>query len=428
MGLKSFWNSLTGKADDFIQTAVDYLGNYVIPLRENSTVYIKDGYQKNLWVNLAINYIVNRASDVPWRLYRKDSQGEEVEVEKHWALDLIKKPNPLQSNKHFIQQSLGFYLLTGNTFFFKQTPGIGQNANVPKRLWVLPTPYIEITTGKSYKAPVTGYRLNLIDQAEFKPEEIIHLKSPSYDWENNQHYYGTSPLKAALSTINLSNSTTKAMTAQAQNGGALGLLMYDAQANGNKTLTTDQMKAVKQRINLAVNGEDKRNKIVGAAQLFQWVQLGMKAADLQLLQDHDLTRDDILSIYNLSSTLFNSKEASTESNVKEMRKAAWTDAILPRLNDLVDSVNSGLLENEDVYFKLDYSHISELKPDLGKLIADLKDAYWIPTSEKQRMTNIEPDGVLPEYLVPIGLISANAEDMQGAEGQKVLEGERRYGY
>ena len=92
-----------------------YIGGHPISYEDNKTSYIRNGYQSNLFVYLCVNYITNKASDIP--LYLCDRDGEridDVNIQR-----LLDKPNDLQSFREFVEQSLGFYLLTGNTFVYK---------------------------------------------------------------------------------------------------------------------------------------------------------------------------------------------------------------------------------------------------------------------------------------------------------------------
>lgn len=424
------WDGITGKAataaDKFTQAAFQYIGNLIIPLRANNITYIREGYKENLFVNMCVSYITSRASDIPWKLYRKDAKGNEIEVTDHWALKLLEKPNPNQDFKEMIEQALGFYLLTGNTFQYKATPGVGVNADRPTELWNLPTPYMQIETSGQIFGEIVSYRLNTVAERPFEPSQILHVKTPNYEWDNSQHYYGLSPLRAALKTIALSNDNFEAMTKQAKFGGALGLLMYDKAGNDNQSITPDQMQALKTKIDQNINGSSNRGKIVGTSQMFKWQQLGMSAADLQLLQNHNISRDDICAIHNLSSMLFNDHSSSTYNNMQEVKKSAYTDAILPTLENYLSKFNQNVLAGEDVYFKIDTSGIEVLQKDKGQLIRDLSQAWWIPTSEKQKLSEIEPDGTLPEYLMPMNLMGVDDFTADEINPEKVAQSFERY--
>lgn len=429
MGIFSFFTKKNTDNSEMqrevFNAVMQYLNNSVIPITDNQNSYITAGFNKNIFVNMCVSYITRRASDIPWKLCKMDANGNEIEINRHPLIDLLDNPNPLQDQKELIEQALGYYLLTGNIFQWMLTPIAGTNKNQPKELWNLPSHYMEIVAGKDMARPITGYKLNTITEAKYAPEEILHVKSPNYDWDNGQWLYGASPLKAALSTINLGNSTVEAMTKQAQNSGALGLLMYDKQGNDNN-ITPEQLQQLKTKINTDIHGAKNRGKIVAASQMFKWQQLGMSAADMQLMEDHHITRDDICAIYGLASVLFNDHSSSTFNNIQEAKKSAYTDAIIPVLENYISKFNKSVVSkvDKDIYFKADYSGVRELQKDYSALIQSLQNAYWIPTSKKQELTGIEPDGELPEYLMPMNLIE-QGEDI-GADSERVEESAKRY--
>ena len=386
-----------------------YIGGHPISYEDNKTSYIRNGYQSNLFVYLCVNYITNKASDIP--LYLCDRDGEridDVNIQR-----LLDKPNDLQSFREFVEQSLGFYLLTGNTFVYKQSPTGGANQGKPLQIYNLPSQYMEIIAGKTISSPIDGYVMNTISQAEFKPEEVMHIRTPNYDYNEGEWLYGQSPIRAGLSTINLSNSVNTAMTAQSQNLGAKGMLMWDSMGNNTSPLTADQLRGVEDTIERKISGDANRGRIALTNHVFKYQQLGLSSADLQLLEDHKVSRQDICAMYGLSSMLFNDDTNSTFNNVQEAKKSAYTDAILPNLENFLAKFNEEIIKvwNEDVMLKADYNAIEVLKKDRTTMIATLNNAWYIPTSQKQKMVGVEADEVLDEYYLPMNLIPTGSESV-----------------
>jgi HK97 family phage portal protein len=272
----------------------------------------------------------------------------------------------------------------------------------------LPSQYVEIDAKYTKRGAglINKFKLNVFEDVNFQPDQILHIKTPNYSYENGEWLYGQSPLKAGLRTLNLSNSTTDAMTKQAQNQGALGLMMYDVNGNDGQTITPEQLRAFKAELHKAVAGTENRGRAVALSRMFKWQQLGMTAADMQLIEDHNLTRSDLCALYDLSSILFNDNAASTFNNVQEAKKSAYTEAIIPAAKTYIDGFNRDIIQkvDPDLYLSLDTGAIEVLKKDNAALISTLQNAWWLPTSKKQKMVGMEPDGTLPEYLLPMNLI------------------------
>lgn len=411
------------------QALVNIHGGGLIPLTDDKESYIEKGYNSNLFVYAIVSYIASKAAEIPIVLERITNRDAE-EVTDHPFLRMMQEqPNELQDWNELMEQSIGFYLLTGDAYLLKVLSQTRQNDPVPIEMFNLPAQFMEIdTTSDSLRSLIKSYKVNLFQDVHFAPREVIHYRTPTYSYENGEWLYGTSPLKAGLRTLNLSNSTTDAMTKQAQNQGALGLLMYDLAGNGNETITQEKLDSFKTKLKDAISGTDNRGRAVALAKMFKWQQLGMTAADMQLLEDHNLTRNDLCAAYNISAQLFGDNSASTFNNVKEAKKSAYTEAIIPAAKKFVNALNKSIIKPTDknLRLRLDLSGIEVLKDDNSQLITTLQNAWFVPTSEKQKMVGITPDGVLPEYLLPSNLIPMDLLTDEQAKKLRVEIGDKEY--
>ena len=93
---------------------VTYMGN-------DQKSYIKDGYKMNPNVYSVINWIIKKAALSHWQLFEV-VKGEKVIVYDHEVLDLLNRPNPMQGKSEFIENMLGYKLLTGESFIYKLSP------------------------------------------------------------------------------------------------------------------------------------------------------------------------------------------------------------------------------------------------------------------------------------------------------------------
>lgn len=412
MGLFDIFGKRTTETEKRIEKILNtYLGNSLVSLDDNQRTYIESGYNENLFVYMCVKFIIDKASDIPFKLYRYNPSGDDEEILNSPVLDLLEKPNNYQDWKDFVKQVYGYYLLTGNSYIWKVN-SLNKSKKLPIELHVLPSQFIDIIAGKTFAHPAKEYVLNIFSNVKFPADDIIHFRTPNFNFEAGQYLYGQSPLRAALKTINQSNSTQDAFTKQAQNDGVKGLLMQQ-ESEKFDPLTTEQLKDWKKKVKEAINGKDKKGLVEVTNMLFDYLQLGMTSADMQLLESHKLSKDDICSIYSLSSILFNNHVASTRDNYAVARKSGYTDAIIPLGKDWFSKLTKSLVVpfDDNLYLKLDTSNIEELKGDRAKLFSALAGAYWIPTSEKQRMSDIEPDGGLPEYLVPGNLFTLDGSDL-----------------
>ena len=99
-----------------------------------------------------------------------------------------------------------------------------------------------------------------------------------------------------------------------------------------------------------------------------WVNFGLSTADMALIEQYNLTVTDLCNAYNVPVTLLNSTAASTESNVKEDRKALYTNAIIPEMIKIRDELNRWLVPafGKDLYLDFDFTSVPELQGRYGK--------------------------------------------------------------
>lgn len=392
---------LKGLTPEQVQQAlIQRIGGGLVVPDDNAKGYITNGYNANNVVYSAVRYITRRASQIPLYVAEKNADGDYKYLPNHWLNDLLARPNDLMSGPELVEQALGFKLLTGNTYLYKMYGSLDSNKSRVLQLWNLPTQYINIELSSNPVSPaIKSYNLQTIGDIDFNPNEIIHLRTPNYNYDNGEWLYGISPLKAALKTLNANNSGQTALAKLQQNLGAVGLLTKE---NG-PAVTDQQVKGLQRYVNKNIMGADNKGAIRVLSQAYKYTSLALDAKELEIIKANQMTARDLYAIYGLSSKLFNDPEASTYNNMTEDKKSAYTEAIIPELQSFADGLTADLLSKEKgLSVRLDLSGIEVLKKDIATIVNALKDAYWIPTSEKQLMSGIDPDGVLPEYILPFG--------------------------
>jgi len=401
--------------NQMMQKAIfQWLGSDVgIVYPDNQTSYIDNGYNKNLFVYMCVNYITRNASAIPWVLKKELKDGSYQTITEHSLYDVIARPNGLYSWQEYKQQSLGYLLLTGNAMSY--TVKTGLNGNKVKEVYYLPSDYIEITASGTWTNPIKNYAFSLYNGLNFKSEEVLHTKLPNYNWANGESLYGQSPLKAGLSTLEKSNATIAAMKSQAANQGAKGLLMFDS-ANGTSTITEPQMRSFENSVKQKINNNDKVGTIQATSKMFKYQQLGAASKDLQLIESHNVSRQDICALFGLDSMLFNDHQASSYNNMSEAKKSAYVDAILPYDKMLMEDWNNSIVRayDENLAFHQDTSNIDVLQADKAKQADWLSKAYWISTQRKQEIMGEKADETLPKFLLPTSLVPSDEIDINNA--------------
>lgn len=404
-----------GLSNTFFQMLYNNLAiGQPILMADNKHNYVSEGYLKNPDIYSIISKILKECSKVPPRL-DDWSTGEAVEIPEHELLDFLKNPNPYQGYGDFVQQEIGFKLITGDTFTYYLYPSGGANKGIPREMFVLPAHFVEIAFNTVFD-PIRGYKL-IVSQDFFKElpaENVIHRKyfNPGGFDSSGSHLYGVSPLQAARQLTQSSNDTYRAKMSLAQKVGAIGILSQDAD-DPDAMMSEDEAQAVANNFRTNNTGPSNYGKIIIAASKVSWQQIGLSPVDLQFaesLQNDFLTFCDI---YDMPSGVFSRGKQSTYNNKSEDRKLMFVNCIVPEMDNLYEAWNKHLTprfqkEGQRLRLRPDYRKVPELRADL-KVLADTTSKLWQltpnqvldlidqPPSDDPNMDKV----YIPTNLVPI---------------------------
>ena len=393
---------------------------------DNVEKYISEGYLYNPQVYSIVSFIAQKASTIPWFVYnvkdkkalklykggspemtiaRKQLQKKAIEpIKDHELMRLFTTPNPLQGWAEFIEQTIGFKLVTGNSYIHAIGPDAGVNAGKIQEMWVLPSQAIEILAGDRMQ-PIKGYRYMIDKTTVIPPEEIIHLKYWTPEYISGSMLYGLSPIRAARRVVSKSNASYDAGTASFQNMGALGFISGNRQSN-DMGLTEEQAQSIEDVL-ARKTGPKNRGKIMVTSADLKWQQIGMSPADLAIIESDKMDLRTLCNVYHVPSELFNDAANKTYSNTQEAGRAIWVNAVIPSLTQFRDAVNLFLEQRgqAEVYVDFDTSVVPELQDSMEALVAQLANAYWISPNEKRGLMGWDelPDEEADMLWIPAGL-------------------------
>lgn len=296
---------------------------------------------------------------------------------------LLNKPNSMQGQDVFWEQVITYKMITGGSAIYMNSGGM----NIPPvELQILPSQFLQIL-GDGTLYGVSEYRI-LLTPLTFKPEEIIYWKYPNFDFQlNGRHLYGLSPLKAAINVLQASNDGIKAQVAMMQNQGARGILFDES----DQTLSPEQMATIKQYVNDEVNAYWNKGKIGAVNAKLGFLQFGLSATDLQLLEAINMNKEQLCNVFGVPSGLL--KPDTTYDNRSQDMKYFITNKIVPEWCNLRDELNTRLKPRfkgtENLYIDFDVQDLPELQEDVEKMVNTLKSADWLTDNEKRVMMRQE---------------------------------------
>jgi len=431
------------------QAIYNWLGESLVWNPENDTTYIDEGYRKNATVYSLINIITKAASTIPINVYEKVNNNELKRYEamssglvdgsilhkanliKKQALvqlddtdlhRLLERPNPSQSYATFISELIAFGKLTGNRYIYGIGPETGNNIGKYQELYVMPSQVMEIISGGMFD-PVKEYRVEYNGAYSIPAEQICHIKdfNPYYDGTGS-HLYGQSPLKAGLRSLTTNNEAVQTGVKYLQNQTARGILMSD-----EGDLNEVQAQQLKDKFKQNFQGSNNAGDVIITPKKLSWVNFGLNAADISLLEQYNASIKDLCNIYSVPSVLLNNDKSSTYNNVKEAKKALYQNCVIPELIKIRDELNRWLTPQygDKMYIDFDFSVIPELQEEMDKVVDQMSKAWWISPNEKRESMSYaqEENESLNDFYVPANLIPMSNNDIDIPLPQPIEEDE-----
>ena len=425
---------------------------------DNAETYIRDGYEFNPDVYAVVNGITNAASAVPavvyevknkdkarkyYRLkYSQRNGAEDGFLEKSKQLkeqafeeapdsdlaDVIDRPNPLQAWPEFVENTIGFKLVTGNSF----THGVELSDGRFGELWPMPPQFTQIKASKSTETLIEGYTLNTYGTTEtIDAETVMHLKywNPNYS-SPGSHLYGMSPLKAARRSVRAGNDGKTALSRAYANNGASGMLFpKDPDITGISKEQRNQIKQYQRQH--GAGPENYKSFLVFSAEMgFQ--QFGMPPVDLEILEAGKMSMRDICNVYSYPSELLNDPDNKTNTNKRESRKQLYQEVVIPTLERFYSELNRWLVPRfeevagKEYHIDYDVSQVEALRQDQAKKVEWLSKVWPLPPNVFLQEMGFDPidDPRFDEPWVDMGKLPVSEMLMDGTmteEQAKLLE-------
>lgn len=425
-------------SEQYNRAIYNWLGESIVWNPENDDSYITEGYRKNATIYSLVNIITKAATTIPFQVYEIQNNNDykrykaitsgtfdsnvmhKAELLKNRSLveldstplhELLDRPNPTQSYASFMTELIAFGKLTGNRYIYGIGPETGANANKYTELYVMPSQIMEIVSG-GIMQPVSKYKIEYNGTYEIPAEAICHIKdfNPYYDGTGS-HLYGQSPLRAGLRMLTTNNEAVQTGVKYLQNQTARGLLMAE-----EGDINEVQAQQLKDKFRQQFQGANNAGDVIITPKKLSWVNFGLNAADVSLIEQYNASIKDLCNIYNVPVQLLNNTDSSTYNNMKEAKKALYQNAVIPELVKVRDELNRWLAPQygPNICIEFDFSMIPELSEDADKVVDQLSKAWWITPNEKREMMSFgidEENEQLNDYFVPANLIPMKAAEM-----------------
>ncbi|MAO22867.1 MAG: phage portal protein [Phycisphaerae bacterium] len=310
----------------------------------------KEGYLKNAIVYRCVNEISKGASAVPFVL----KAGDQI-IEQHPLIDLLNRPNPLQSYTEFFNSLFGYVLLSGNAYILK----VGSDLGKPKELHLLRPDRINIKGSgnpipEKYEYVIGGRIQNTyeVDQ-ENGFSELKHVKL----WNPLDDYYGLSPMSAAAVEVDQFNMSSKHNVNLLQNGARpSGAVIFKPQDDAGfaVNLSESQRQQLLTDLNNRFSGAGNAGRPMLLEGDFDWKEMGLSPKDMDFHRLKNMATTDIALCFGVPSQLVGVPDSQTYSNVAEARLALYEETIIPHLSKMSSDLNEWLVPLFDDRLTLEF--------------------------------------------------------------------------
>ena len=388
----------------------------------------KEGYLKNAIVYRCVNEISKGAGAVNYMLKNGDLQ-----VEDHPLLDLLARPNPLQSNTEFFNSLFGFLLLSGNAYILK----IGSELGTPRELHLLRPDRVSIKgAGKPipdrYEYVVNGKVQNIFPiDPDTGNSEVKHIKL----WNPLDDYYGLSPLQAAAEEVDQHNLSSQHNINLLNNGARpSGAVIF--KPKDDQGFTVNLSESQRQQLLTDLNNRFSGSQNAGRPMLlegdFDWKEMGLSPKDMDFINLKHMSATDIALCFGVPNQLVGVPDSQTYSNVAEARLALYEETIIPHLKLIQSDLNEWLVPmfSEGLEFCYDLEGIPALAERKRKTYENITSAVnsgIMTRNEAREVIGLSPveggdEIYINAALMPIGTpIVPEPEDPISEEDKEEYE-------
>ena len=373
---------------------------------ENNKTYIEKGYNLNSDVYAVVSQKATEVTRIPFYIKTvKDEQQKErykqfmhmikgvlspdlavkkaqyqfKAFEEEEIMMPLERPNINQTWREFFALYETFMDLTGNFYIYLRSPEDGMNAGIPIEMYVLPSHLMQIVLKDkpeylSSEDPIDYYVLTEGAQyIKFDAQNVVHVKlpNPNFDLQGG-HLYGQSPLRAALTNIQSSNSATTLNARTLANGGSFGFI------STKEPLTPEQAASLKDRLIDMDNNQERLSNIAGSSQEVVFTRISLTTDELKPFDYLEYDQKAICNVLHWDDKLLNSDDGAKYDNYKTALRRAITSGVSPNLRLLEEAFNTNILPRfknyKNTILVFDESQLPEMQEDMEKLTKWLNDA------------------------------------------------------
>lgn len=289
------------------------------------------------------------------KLYKVDKDGKKTQVMKHPVLDLLNRPNCLQTGKEFLFQWSLMRDIYGTAFIYKNKP---TSVSMPKIMWVLPTGEMKINpTGLLFEQTTVETIIKNYEHINnqypnaapryFEPKEIIRYTDGAAD----RYFFGISKIvtnKLLVSNLQVALQTRNVLLTDMGAKGILSSASNDGQ--GGVPLDDPERIRIEKAYRQEYGIDEDQSKIIVTNSNLKFQPIGFPTKDLMTFEEVDACQGSICDMYGMQRQIFAeasvSKAASTiggdgKGKIEEAMKITYQTTLRQCIEQYLEPFNIG---------------------------------------------------------------------------------------
>lgn len=294
----------------------------------NAKAFVHEGYQMNVAVYRSVREITTGAVGIKVELFNGETQ-----VDTHPVLDLLKRPNLMQSYGEWLCDTLTSRLLFGEMF------NVATSEKDPLEIWPLSPPAMKVVPSKS-GVPIAYVHEQGPSKTTYTVDRTTGQSVCMFSKLHNPDNYwrGQSPLMAASVAADTSNAGAKWNYSLLSNSARpSGLVKFKGDYPGQEKIAR-----MREYFSKSIQGAENAGGIPLLSNDADWVPLSQTAKDMDFSETMKMTTKQIAAAFGVPLPLVDN-DASTFNNLEQAKEKLYTDTIIPMMNEVLGALNRWLL-------------------------------------------------------------------------------------
>lgn len=370
------------KASTFTRfLAFDTFGQAAWTTRDFASL-AREGFQQNAIAYRCVRLIAESAAAVPFLLY----EGAR-ELDSHPLLQLLARPNSLQSGPEFLEAWLGFLLIAGNSYAeVVELRGEPRELHVlrPDRMRVVPA---ENGWPAAYEYSVAGRVVRFETHPITRRQPILHMRL----FHPLDDHYGQSPIEAAAFGIDIHNAAGAWNKALLDNAARpSGALVYSGPEGAH--LSETEFARLKQELEDSYQGARNAGRPLLLEGGLDWRQMAFSPQDMEFIESKHVAAREIALAFGVPPMLLGIPGDNTYANYAEANRAFYRQTVLPLVGKTCGALSHWLAPRfgRDLRLWYDADQVDALSGDREALWERVNRADFLTINEKRAAMGYSP--------------------------------------